>query len=220
MFRGVARNTRFHDRADAGRQLAVRLRHYANRPEVVVLGLPRGGVPVAYEVAQALNASLDICLVRKLGVPDQPELAFGAIASGGVQVLNRDVLDERAIAGSAIDAVVAQELRELQRRDRAYRGDRPPPAIAGRVVILVDDGMATGATMRAAISVIGPQAPARLIVATPVAPPSTCRDLSLAVDEVVCVTMPASLHAIGSWYADFSQTTDADVRHLLAQFHG
>lgn len=217
MFNVVAQDTLFQDRADAGRQLAARLKRYAHRPDVLVLGLPRGGVPVAYEVAQALNAPLDICLVRKLGVPGQPELALGAIASGDVQVLNHGVIDELAIAKSAIDAVVAQEAQELQRRDRAYRGDRPPPAIAGRTVILVDDGIATGASMRAAISVIAPQAPGKLIVAIPVAPPSTCEALSRDVDAVVCVTMPARLHAIGSWYADFSQTTDADVRHLLAE---
>ncbi len=220
MFNIVAQGTRFQNRADAGRQLAARLRRYANRSDVLVLGLPRGGVPVAYEVAQALNAPLDICLVRKLGVPGQPELALGAIASGGVQVLNRDVIDGLGIAKSAIDAVVAQESKELQRRDRAYRGDRPPPAIGDRMVILVDDGIATGASMRAAIAVIASQAPAKLIVATPVAPPSTCDDLSLDVDEMVVVAMPVRLNAIGSWYADFAQTTDADVRHLLATFHG
>ncbi len=220
MFNIVAQGTRFQNSADAGRQLAARLRRYANRSDVLVLGLPRGGVPVAYEVAQALNAPLDICLVRKLGVPGQPELALGAIASGGVQVLNRDVIDGLGIAKSAIDAVVAQESKELQRRDRAYRGDRPPPAIGDRMVILVDDGIATGASMRAAIAVIASQAPAKLIVATPVAPPSTCDDLSLDVDEMVVVAMPVRLNAIGSWYADFAQTTDADVRHLLATFHG
>lgn len=217
MLNPVAQDRLFQDRADAGRQLAARLKRYANRPDVLVLALPRGGVPVAYEVAQALKAPLDVCLVRKLGVPGQPELALGAIASGGVLVLNNDVIDGLAIAKHTIDAVVAQESRELQRRDRAYRGNRPPPHIGDRLVILVDDGIATGATMRAAISVIAPQSPARLIVATPVAPLSSCEDLSLEIDEMVCVTMPTNLNAIGSRYADFSQTTDAEVRQLLAR---
>jgi putative phosphoribosyl transferase len=172
---------------------------------------------VAYEVAQALKAPLDVCLVRKLGVPGQPELALGAIASGGVLVLNNNVIDGLAISNHTIDAVVVQESRELQRRDRAYRGDRSPPQVCDRLVILVDDGIATGATMRAAISVIAPQAPAKLIVATPVVPLSICEDLNLDVDEMVCVTMPAHLNAIGSRYVDFSQTTDAEVCQLLAK---
>ncbi|MBE9109112.1 phosphoribosyltransferase [Nodosilinea sp. LEGE 07298] len=206
----------FHDRADAGRRLAERLQRYANRADVLVLGLPRGGVPVAYEVAKALNARLDVCLVRKLGVPTHEELALGAIASGGVRVLNDDVVNGLEISAQMIDAIAAKELQELQRRDRAYRGDRPQPKIRDRTVILVDDGIATGATMRAAVSVIKPQQPARLIVAAPVAAPPICEELSREVDEVVCVAMPEALRAIGFWYEDFSQTSDEDVRQLLA----
>ncbi|WP_035986546.1 phosphoribosyltransferase [Leptolyngbya sp. KIOST-1] len=216
MLNTVAHDRRFQDRADAGQQLADRLKGYAQCPNLLVLGLPRGGVPVAYPVAQALQAPLDICLVRKLGVPDHKELALGAIASGGVRVLNDDVVKGMGISAAAIDAIAARELEELQRRDRAYRGDRPSPSIRDRTVILVDDGIATGATMRAAVSVIQPQGPARLIVAAPVAAPALCQELSLMVDEVVCVVMPPTLRAIGYWYQDFSQTSDDDVRHLLS----
>ncbi|PSR16470.1 phosphoribosyl transferase [filamentous cyanobacterium CCP3] len=207
---------RFQDRADAGRQLADRLQRYAHRDDVLVLGLPRGGVPVAYEVAQALNAPLDVCLVRKLGVPNHEELALGAIASGGVRVLNDEVVRGMTISASTIDAVAAKEMQELQRRDRAYRSDRPPLDVRDRTVILVDDGIATGATMRAAVSVIKPQQPARLIVASPVMAPLIYEELSLVVDEVVCVAMPEALRAIGFWYEDFAQTSDADVRQRLA----
>jgi putative phosphoribosyl transferase len=189
---------------------------YADRSDVLVLGLPRGGVPVAYEVAKALHAPLDICLVRKLGVPAHKELAMGAIASGGVRVLNYEVVSWLRISGKTIDEVAARELKELQRRDRAYRGDRPQPEMRDRTVILVDDGIATGATIRAAIAVIKSQHPARLIVATPVAPPSTCEELKTEVDEVVCLTTPELFYAIGLWYEDFSQTTDDEVRELLA----
>jgi putative phosphoribosyl transferase len=215
MLNVIGQEALFQDRTDAGQQLAARLRRYANRPDVLVLGLPRGGVPVACEVARALNAPLDVCLVRKLGVPDRPELALGAIAVGGVRVFNYDVISSLGLTEQTIDAVTAREQKELQRRDRLYRGDRPPPAICDRIVILVDDGIATGASMRAAISVIDPQEPAKLVVAVPVAAPSICDDLRLEVDELVCVARPPALNAIGYWYADFSQTTDAQVRHLL-----
>jgi putative phosphoribosyl transferase len=208
---------RFQNRTEAGQQLATRLKAYANRPEVLVLGLPRGGVPVAYEVARALNAPLDICLVRKLGVPGHKELAMGAIASGGVRVLNYDVVSWLGISGKTIDEVAARELKELQRRDRAYRGDRPQPDIRNRIVILVDDGIATGSTIRAAISVLESQNPAYVIVAVPVAPPETCEALKSEVDEVVCLMTPETFYAIGVWYEDFSQTTDEEVRALLAE---
>ncbi|WP_416669894.1 phosphoribosyltransferase [Egbenema bharatensis] len=207
---------RFQNRTEAGKQLAARFKPYADRPDVLVLGLPRGGVPVAYEVAKALNLPLDICLVRKLGVPGHKELAMGAIASGGVRVLNYDVVGWLGIAGKVIDEVANRELRELQRRDRAYRGDRPPPDIRDRIVILVDDGIATGATMRAAISVLDAQKPAYLIVGVPVAPSETCDALKSEADEVVCLLTPEPFYAIGLWYEDFSQTTDETVRKLLA----
>jgi putative phosphoribosyl transferase len=208
---------RFQNRTEAGRQLAARLKSYANRSDVVVLGLPRGGVPVAYEVAKVLNAPLDICLVRKLGVPGHKELAMGAIASGGVRVLNYDVIGWLRISSNTIDEVAAKELKELQRRDRAYRGDRPQPDIRDRTVILIDDGIATGSTMRAVITVLKSQHPARLIVAIPVAPPQACDELRTEVDEVVCLMTPEAFYAIGLWYEDFSQTTDEEVRELLAK---
>lgn len=209
--------TRFHDRTEAGQKLAHRLETYAHRSDVLVLGLPRGGVPVAYEVAQALNAPLDICLVRKLGVPHHPELAMGAIASGGVRVLNYDVVGSMGIGSEIIDEVAARELRELQRRDRAYRGNRPQPDIQGQTVILVDDGIATGATMRAAIAVLKLQNPKKIIVAIPVAPTETCLTLRGEVDQVVCLLTPDPFYAISLWYDNFTQTTDDEVRDLLAR---
>ncbi|MBD2494549.1 phosphoribosyltransferase [Nostoc sp. FACHB-280] len=209
--------SKFRDRSDAGKMLAKKLTAYTNHPDLLVLGLPRGGVPVAYEIATSLNAPLDICLVRKLGVPSHEELAMGAIAAGGVRVLNYDVINNLGIDISTIDKVATQELRELQRRDRAYRGERPLPNIKNRTVILVDDGIATGSTMRAAIAVVKQQQPQRLIVAVPIAAPITCEELQAEVDEIVCLVMPESLYAIGLWYEDFSQTTDAEVRHLLAK---
>ncbi|MBF2000047.1 MAG: phosphoribosyltransferase [Synechococcales cyanobacterium M58_A2018_015] len=212
-----AHYARFKTRTEAGQQLATRLKNYANRADVLVLGLPRGGVPVAYEVAKALNVPLDICLVRKLGVPGHKELAMGAIGSGGVRVLNYDVVSWLGISGKTIDEVAARELKELQRRDRVYRGDRPQPDIRDRTVILIDDGIATGSTMRAAIAVLKAQRPARLIVAVPVAPPQTLQDLSTEVDDVVCLLAPETFYAIGLWYDDFSQTSDAEVCELLAQ---
>lgn len=207
---------RFRDRVQAGQLLAAQLKAYANRPDVLVLGLPRGGVPVAYEVAKALHAPLEVCLVRKLGVPTHKELAMGAIASGGVRVLNYDVVSWLGIPSRTIDEVAARELKELQRRDRAYRGDRPAPEIRDRTVILVDDGIATGSTMRAAIAVLKPQHPARLIVAIPVAPPQTCAEIKAEVDELVCLLSPPDFYAIGVWYDNFSQTTDEEVRSLLS----
>ena len=206
---------RFQNRTDAGKQLAIRLSRYARDPSVLILGLPRGGVPVAYEVAQALGAPLDICLVRKLGVPSQPELAMGAIAVGQRE-LSPDIIRQFGIDAATLEAVTSRELQELQRRDRTYRGHRPPPPIRDRTVILIDDGIATGSTIRAAIAVIKPQHPARLIVAVPVAPLSTCQELRSQVDEVVCLMMPTIFHAIGLWYQDFTQTDDETVCRLLA----
>ena len=207
----------FRNRAEAGQTLAALLMGYADRPDVIVLGLPRGGVPVAYEVARALHAPLDVFLVRKLGVPGHEELAMGAIAMGGVRVLNTAVVESLGIPESAIAAVTAREQRELARRDRLYRGDRPPPDVRGRIVILVDDGMATGSTQRAAVAALRPLGPARIVVAVPVAAPSTCQELRALVDEVVCARTPDPFYAIGIWYQDFSQTSDDEIRDLLAR---
>ncbi len=209
--------TRFRDRSHAGRELATQLTAYANRSDVMVLGLPRGGIPVAYEVAKALNLPLDICLVRKLGVPGHKELAMGAIASGGVRVLNYDVISWLAISDKALEHVAARELRELQRRDRAYRGNRPQPEICNLTILLVDDGLATGATMQAAIAVLQKQHPKEIVVAVPVAPLSQCRALEKEVDKVVCLATPQPFYAIGLWYENFAQTTDEQVRNLLAK---
>jgi len=180
-----------------------------------VLALPRGGVPVAYEVAKALNAPLDIFLVRKLGVPGHEELAMGAIASGGVRVLNHDVVDHLLIPAGVIDSVAANELRELERRERAYRGSRPEPEVREKTVILVDDGLATGSTMRAAAAALRQQNPARIIVAVPVSAPQTCDEYRMGVDEIVCAITPEPFYGVGQWYVDFSQTTDDEVRDLL-----
>jgi predicted phosphoribosyltransferase len=205
----------FRDRRDAGRVLAERLRHYAGRPDVLVLALPRGGVPVGYEVAQALGAPLDVFLVRKLGVPGHEELAMGAIASGNVRVLNRDVIAMLNIPAHVIDDIAAREEVELQRREREYRGDRPPLDARGRVVILVDDGLATGATMRAAAASLRRHGVARIVVAVPVAAEETCEALRPEVDEMICAVTPQPFYAVGAWYEDFSQTDDAEVRALL-----
>lgn len=207
--------TPFVDRADAGWRLAAMLSAYAHRPDVLALALPRGGVPVAYEVARALDAPLDVFVVRKLGVPGHEELAMGAIASGGVRVLNRDVIESLKIPPEVIDRVTARELQELARRERAYRGDRPPLEVAGRTVILVDDGVATGSTMRAAIAALRQRHPARLVVAVPVAAPSTCRELGEEVDDIVCALTPEPFYAVGLWYQNFSETTDDEIRDLL-----
>jgi len=208
---------RFRDRSDAGQQLATRLAAYAGSANLLVLGLPRGGIPVAYEVAKALSAPLDVFVVRKLGAPGQEELAVGAIASGGVRILNDDVVSGLGLHADTIDAIAAREGRELERREREYRGDRPPLDVRDRVVILVDDGLATGATMRAAAAALRQQQPARLVVAVPVAAAETCGRLAQEVDELVCCLMPDLFYAVGLWYDDFRQTTDEEVRALLRQ---
>ncbi len=207
----------FHDRRDAGRQLAAKLKSYAGQPDVVVLGLPRGGVPVAAEVARALGAPMDVLVVRKLGVPGQPELAMGAIAAGGVQVLNQGLLSHLAIADEAVREVASRERAELDRRQRAYRGGRPPVELAGKVAVLIDDGLATGASMRAAIEAVRAQGTRRVVVATPVASVETCEELRREVDEIVCGETPAFFTAVGQWYEDFSPTTDEEVRAALAE---
>ena len=207
----------FRDRTDAGRRLAVGLRRYADRPDVIVLALPRGGVPVGYEVARALGAPLDVFVVRKLGVPGREELAMGAIASGGVQVLNEEIVGELGIPAAAVRRVAEAEGRELARRERLYRDDRPPPDLREKTVILVDDGLATGSTMRAAVAAVRRLGPARVVVGVPVGSPETCEVLAEEADEVVCPEQPDPFFAVGNWYRDFSQTTDEEVADLLAR---
>lgn len=207
---------RFRDRSDAGRRLAAKLDHYADRDDVIVLALPRGGVPVGAEVARTLGAPLDVFLVRKLGVPGHEELAMGAIASGGVRVLNPDVVDQLRIKPEWIDAAAAREGAELARREAAYRDGRPAPDVRGKTVILVDDGLATGASMKAGLAALRDLEPARVVAAVPVGAAETCAELEALADEVVCATMPEPFYAVGSWYVDFDQTTDAEVRELLA----
>jgi len=209
--------SRFHDRREAGRLLAEKLTAYADRPDVLVLALPRGGVPVAYEVARALRAPLDVFIVRKLGVPGYEELAMGAVATGGVRVLNDQVVNGLRIPDYVIDAVTAWEQQELARRESLYRGERPPPDVRGKTVILVDDGLATGSTMQAAVAALRQQQPARIVVAVPTAAPETCEALRTEVDEVICAITPEPFHSVGLWYKDFSQTTDDEVRELLAR---
>jgi predicted phosphoribosyltransferase len=206
---------RFRNRTNAGRQLAEKLAAYANRSDVLVLGLPRGGVPVGFEVARALGAPLDVFLVRKLGVPGCEELAMGAVASGGGRVLNDEIVHGLGISEHEIDATVARELLELARREQLFRGDRPPPHIEGRTVILVDDGLATGATMRAAVAALRRQRPAGIVVAVPTASPDTCEVLKAEADDVICAMTPDPFFAVGHWYDDFTQTTDEEVRDLL-----
>ena len=206
----------FRDRAEAGRHLLSRLGAYQGRPDVLVLGLPRGGIPVAYEVARGLGAPLDVFVVRKLGVPGQEELAMGAIATGGVRIVNRDVVDALHIPPDVVDRAAAEEARELERREQSYRGERPEPQVAGKTVILVDDGLATGSTMRAAVAALRQQGPARIVVAVPVAAPSTCQELRREVDEIVCFATPEPFMAVGRFYDDFAQTTDEEVTELLA----
>ena len=208
---------RYQDRVAAGRELARRLAAYASRPNVLILGLPRGGVPVAYEVARALGVPLGVFVVRKLGVPGHEELAMGAIATGGVRVLNPDVLRMLDIPPEVVDAVAARERRELERREHAYRDDRPPPDVRGKTVILIDDGLATGATMRAAVAALRAQGPARIVVVVPVGSPDTCAELDREVDEIICAETPEPFYGVGWWYEHFDQTTDAEVHELLAR---
>jgi len=205
----------FRDRAEAGRILAADLADYAGRPDVVVLALPRGGVPVGYEVARALGAPLDVFLVRKLGLPGQEELAMGAIASGGVRLINEDVVRAYGVSAVEIEATAATEQRELERRERSYRDGRPLPPLSGRTVIVIDDGLATGATMQAAVMALRADAPARVVVAVPVAAEEACNELGEMVDEIICAEMPEPFYAVGIWYEDFAQTTDEDVHELL-----
>jgi putative phosphoribosyl transferase len=203
------------DRTEAGRYLAKKLADYSGRPDVLVLALPRGGVPVAYEVARALGAPLDVFLVRKLGVPGHEELAMGALASGGLVLLNQELVRALGIGRSLINEVISTQRAELERRDRQYREDRPPPDVRGNTVILIDDGLATGASMRAAVAALRQQHPGRIVVAVPIAAPSTCAELREEVDEIVCARTPEPFRAVGLWYEDFTQTTDDEVRDLL-----
>jgi putative phosphoribosyl transferase len=207
----------FRNRTEAGRQLAARLKKYADRPDLVVLALPRGGVPVAFEVAQALHAPLDVFLVRKLGVPGQEEAALGAIATGGVRVLDQNLVHLLGIPHEVIEGIAAREERELRRRERLYRDGRPAPVVAGKTIILVDDGLATGSTMRAAIAALRKQGPTRIVVAVPVGSAESCEELAREADEVICARTPEPFYAVGLWYEDFTQTTDDEVRDLLAQ---
>ena len=207
----------FPNRLEAGRQLAQKLEKYAGRDDVIVLGLPRGGVPVANEVAKRLRAPLDVFIVRKLGVPGFEELAAGAIASGGVRVLNEDVMRAIPHADQAIETVTARETAELQRREQIYRADRAPRELRDRIAILVDDGLATGATMRAAVKALRQREVAKIVVAVPVGPPDTCHEIEEQADETICLSMPEFFQAVGQYYDDFSQTTDEDVRELLGR---
>ncbi len=211
----MAMRTQFRDRSEAGQLLAEKLVAYANRRDVIVLALPRGGVPVAAEVARRLDAPLDLVVVRKLGLPGEKELAMGAIATGGVRVLNREVVDSLRVPDKVIDTVTAQEQRELERRERTYRDDRPPPVVKNRTVILVDDGIATGSTMFAAIAAVRNRGAGCIVVATPTISRGTYEEMREVADEVVAVIVPDAFNGVGQWYADFSQTTDDEVRRLL-----
>ncbi len=205
----------FNDRVDAGRKLAKDLLKYANRSDVLILALPRGGVPVAFEVAKELNVKMDVFIVRKLGVPGNEELAMGAIASDNIRVLNEDVVMSFQIPERVIDMVAENERKELERRERAYRGDRPKPEIEGSTVILIDDGLATGATMRAAAAALKTKNPAKIVIAVPTAAPDTCEIFRKEVDEIICLATPEPFYGVGAWYEDFSQTTDKEVCELL-----
>ena len=210
-----AQATRFRDRSEAGRVLAQQLIEYAGRDDVIVLALPRGGIPVGYEVAKALGAPLEVFVARKLGVPGHQELAMGAIASGGSAVLDQGLVRRLGITQAQLDQAVTDETRELERREQAYRGDHEPPELRGKTVILVDDGLATGATMRAAALAVRDQQPAKIVVAVPVAAEETCDQFRDVVDDVVCAVTPKPFYAVGMWYEDFDQTTDDEVRELL-----
>jgi predicted phosphoribosyltransferase len=203
------------DRREAGRELASKLLKYAGRDDVVVLALPRGGVPVAFEIAEALDAPLDIFVVRKLGMPGHPEYAMGAIASGGIRIINDDVVRWYGISPAAIEAVAREELAELERREREYRRGRPLTGLRGRTAILVDDGLATGSTMRAAVQAVRAYSPARVVVAVPVGALATCAGFNDITDEIICARTPEPFSAVGLWYRDFSQTSDEEVRSLL-----
>src|SRR5213080_5414995 len=205
----------FPNRIEAGRLLAEKLEKYADRDDVIVLGLPRGGVPVANEVAKRLRAPLDVFIVRKLGVPGFEELAAGAIASGGVRVLNEDVMRSLPNADEIIELITAKETAELERREQSYRDGRPTPELRDRIVILVDDGLATGATMRAAVKALRQCGAAKIVVAVPVGPPDTCHEIEEQADETICLSTPEFFQAVGQYYEDFSQTTDEEVRELL-----
>lgn len=207
----------FRDRNEAGRKLADRLAAYANYPNAMVLALPRGGVPVAFEVAEALNLPLDIFVVRKLGLPGHEEFAIGAIASGGARVLNQDLIHQLSLSAETIEHIVAREQRELERRERIYRGQRPMLDVRDRTIIIVDDGLATGSSMRAAIAALRQKRPTKLIVAVPVGARETCSELEALADEAVCLETPENFSAVGLWYNDFSQITDEEVIDLLAR---
>jgi putative phosphoribosyl transferase len=207
----------FSDRTDAGRYLASKLVAYQGRADLLVLALPRGGVPVGFEVALALHAPLDVFIVRKLGVPGHEELAIGAISSGGAKVLDEYLIRELGITDEELSRVIAREERELERRELEYRGNKPPVSVKGHTVILVDDGLATGYTMRAAVAALKLEGAAQTVVGVPVAPPETCDSFRSEVDEIVCATTPEPFLAVGLWYRDFSQTTDEEVRELLAR---
>jgi predicted phosphoribosyltransferase len=207
----------FTDRLDAGRQLAEILKEYAGRDDVVVLALPRGGVPVAWEVAKELDAPLDVFVVRKLGAPGREELAIGAIASGNVQILNQRLIDALGVHAGDIEEIARREAEELQRREKEYRGEAPPHEVKAKVAIIVDDGLATGSTMRAAVSALEGMQPAKLVVAVPTSSPETCEEFRALVDEVHCVSTPVNFSAVGQWYKDFSQTSDEEVQAIMRQ---
>ena len=207
----------FRDRTEAGQVLASKLTKYLNQVNTVILALPRGGVPVAYEIGKELGLPVDIFVVRKLGVPGHEELAMGAIASGGVRHINRDVVDQLRIDSETIDVASRREQKEIERREQLYRGQRPPVDVRNKTVILVDDGLATGSTMRAAIAALRQHRPARIVVAVPAAAPQTCSEIAAEVDEIICAATPEPFYAVGQWYQEFSQTTDEEVRDLLAR---